>query len=145
MLEEQLDGFGKSSIIKNSYNISEITGSATNVGGIIGAFASAPVYGAKIENCYNLANITGKDVVGNIIGYFNINDAEVRNSYYLKNTNSGYGYKSGQICETIEKEEKDLRNSAQLLGNAYIDDVKNEDGTWKYNNGYPILKWQTEY
>ncbi len=28
------------------------------------------------------------------------------------------------------------------LGDAFMQDVKNEDGTWKYNNGYPILKWQ---
>ena len=135
---------GRSSIIRNSYNIGEITGSATNVGGILGSFG-IPSLGTKIENCYNMTNIIGKTNVGNIIGYFASDDAEIRNSYYLKNTKGGYGYNSGQICETIEKEEKDLKNSAQLLGDAFTHDVQNEDGMWKYNNGYPILKWQLDY
>ena len=28
------------------------------------------------------------------------------------------------------------------VGDVFMQDVKREDGTWKYNNGYPILKWQ---
>lgn len=136
---------GYSSIIRNSYNIGEITGNATNVGGIAGAFSTPPARDSKIENCYNIANISGKAVVGNIIGYFVTNDAEIKNTYYLKSTRNGCGMlNSTGICETIEKEEKDLKNSVQTLGDAFTNDIQNEDGTWKYNNGYPILKWQLE-
>lgn len=36
----------------------------------------------------------------------------------------------------------ELLNSGQYSDNVYTNDIKNSDGTWKYNNGYPILKWQ---
>lgn len=26
----------------------------------------------------------------------------------------------------------------------WTNDIKDENGNWKYNNGYPILKWQIE-
>lgn len=35
-----------------------------------------------------------------------------------------------------------IKTYASLLGEAFTDDVQKPDGTWKYNNGYPILKWQ---
>ena len=28
------------------------------------------------------------------------------------------------------------------LGSEWTNDVKDTSGKWKYNNGYPILKWQ---
>ena len=37
---------------------------------------------------------------------------------------------------------------AGILGEEFTNDVpndeENEDKEWKYNNGYPILKWQLE-
>ena len=39
---------------------------------------------------------------------------------------------------------KHLCGYAEILGESYTNDEKNKDETWKYNNGYPILKWQLE-
>ena len=33
-------------------------------------------------------------------------------------------------------------NLASTLGSEWTNDVKDSLGNWKYNNGYPILKWQ---
>lgn len=33
---------------------------------------------------------------------------------------------------------------ANTMGTNWVDDIKNEEGTWKYNNGYPILKWKVK-
>ncbi len=35
-----------------------------------------------------------------------------------------------------------LKTYATTLGDEFTDDVQNEDGTWKYNEGYLILKWK---
>ena len=35
-----------------------------------------------------------------------------------------------------------LLGYASILGDAFAEDTQNEDGTWKYNSGYPVLKWQ---
>ena len=35
-----------------------------------------------------------------------------------------------------------LLNTGTYRNDVWTDDVKNDNGTWKYNNGYPILKWQ---
>lgn len=50
-----------SSIIKNCYNIGDITG--VNAGGILGTFPAK-----EIANCYNTGNITGSGYTGGIAG-----------------------------------------------------------------------------
>lgn len=42
----------------------------------------------------------------------------------------------------VEKTETELKALAGTLGEVYTNDEQNPDGTWKYNEGYPILKWQ---
>ena len=37
---------------------------------------------------------------------------------------------------------KNLCGYAETLGEEFTNDEQNEDKEWKYNNGYPILKWQ---
>ena len=73
-----------------------------------------------ITNCYNIGTIKGTQNVGEIVGGNNSNS-------YIKINNS---YTKTQSI------------TATVLGDAYTSDIKKEDGTWKYNNGYPILKWQ---
>lgn len=38
----------------------------------------------------------------------------------------------------------ELLNKGEFSNDVWTDDVQNDDGTWKYNNGYPILKWQLD-
>lgn len=35
-----------------------------------------------------------------------------------------------------------INTLASTIGIEWLDDSKNEKEEWKYNNGYPILKWQ---
>jgi len=103
--------------ITNCYNIGSVNGSY--VGGIIGG--SHPSSGTvNLKNVYNKGSVTGSSYVGQIIGKWNI--VGTATNYYTS-------------TQTI---------TAKLLGDSFTDDIKNLDGTWKYNNGLPILKWQLD-
>ncbi len=105
--------------ISNCYNIGNIQG-YTNIGGISGnVHATAPML--IINNCYNIGTINGTEHTGEIVGYNVSANSKINNSYTKSQIITSYN-----------------------LGNFYIDDEKNENGTWKYNNGYPILKWQVK-
>ena len=103
--------------IINCYNIGTIEG-YNAIGGISGSAHAYPML--TITNCYNIGTIKGSKNVGELVGERNSNSYRTINNSYTK---------SQPITSTN-------------LGNAYSNDVKNTDGTWKYNNGYPILKWQ---
>ena len=70
----------------------------------------------------------------------------IKNSYCIKNTTYSYYYWNGSVWGNTSYDgmidAEALKTYASQLGEAYTNDVKNEDGTWKYNDGYPILKWQ---
>lgn len=40
--------------------------------------------------------------------------------------------------ETLNANSNELRYG----NNVWTDDIKDNNGNWKYNDGYPILKWQ---
>ena len=144
-------------VIKECYNIGNVTTETTNAGGIVGS-----INGGSIENCYNVGNITGTGTnIGGIIGLGSGN-SEASNSYNIgyitsSNNNGGgiIGYNqsinilncyylinsvnggNGTIVAGCEfKSEEEMKNIAKILGNAFKEDIKN------INNGYPILNWQ---
>ena len=60
-------------------------------------------------------------------------------------TTRAIGTTSSSITGVKMISSQSLQSYATTLGTEnWINDVKNEDGSWKYNNGYPILKWQLE-
>ena len=104
--------------LSDCYNIGSVEG-YNGIGGIVG-FANGLNSMVTITNCYNIGTIKGTQNVGEIVGGNNSNSYRKINNSYTK-------------TQSI---------TATVLGNAYTSDIKKEDDTWKYNNGYPILKWQ---
>lgn len=86
-----------------------------------------------ISNCYNLVNVVGTELVNGLFGsIFNYN---IENCYILKNTTDDTN-KTGTITQF----------NASNMGENFVDDelVEGSTSEYKYNNGYPILKWQVE-
>ena len=106
---------------------------------------------AIIDNCYSTGTITKKSdttnyVIGICLGMQGGDN--VTRCYYLKDLGyTGYGKIESTVPSTVttvilSKIETELKALASTLGESFTNDIQNEDGTWKYNNGYPILKWQ---
>ncbi len=163
-------GFATASNIENCYNTGNIIGTGQYINGEIdiGGIAGS-IMGNTINNCYNIGNIktnTSYTVIGGIIGYYSYSSTTTMNrcintgTISRAGTNatelySGSGY-SGTIIgrkysgtansiESITPQSFKAYTQEQLntkLSNAYTKDIQNDDGTWKYNDGYPILKWQ---
>jgi len=106
-------------IIMNTYNTGKIQG-YRQVGGIAGIAHTEFNNNLILTNCYNIGEINGNMYVEELIGY--LGSKEKINNCYTKS-------------QTI---------IASQLGNTFTNDIQNKDGTWKYNNGYPILKWELE-
>lgn len=124
--------------IINCYN----TGSISSVdisGGIVGYEGTSKLI---VTNSYNVGTISGR-YKGGISGE-NQGTREGTNNYYLDTCGATYGESSGTTKITKEQ----FLTLGTTLGEAYIDDeeIKDEQGngtgTYKYNNGYPILRWQ---
>lgn len=79
------------------------------------------------------------------------NCTSIENCYYLidKSTVASYNYNGSSYSAYTENRkttsEMQNRNFIISLKEAYIQDEQKTDGTWKYNNGYPILSWQKSY
>ncbi len=130
--------------IENCYNIGTIKSSSNEgslSGGIIGEQNISPYY---VKNSYNIGHVNANGITHNIIGGIigrngwssSVPGVSVINSYCT--TETAYSY-LGYINSTeniVEKES--IKNYAQTLGQAYVNDDNN------INNGYPILKWQLE-
>lgn len=116
----------------NCYNTGDIQSINSATGGINGAAGanwSSTIY---TYNCYNLGNIIGNKKIGEITG--------------LANANKGSSQDIN--CYTTDAT-AELLNAGEYGNVEWVDDVKIKDKetgeeTWKYNNGYPILKWQLE-
>ncbi len=135
--------------IANCYNIGKIegyNGSQNLVGGLIGR-----TFATSIINSYNIGQIIGtcsnssNNKVRGIVGenFYIVGEMTLKNTYCINNISYSYNriansYTTGIVSEAT------LKSYATKLGDAYTNDIKNDDGTWKYNNGYPILKWQLE-
>ena len=134
---------GKTQIL-NCYNTGDITGNK-DVAGIVGKTLGE----VSIENCYNIGVVTGNEAgIGEIVGFIVINATDnsivtIKNSYYL-NTNAIGAYDDG----ISEDKKQEIENATMqitdktVLHSALGDEYKTDDSG--LNNGYPILKWQTQ-
>lgn len=108
---------------------------------------SAEEQSGSVINCYNTGIVTETSKVGSISGVNGLNSsfigATIENCYYLQGTNAvGVGRTYSYIKnETFSRSYEEMTNIATILGDSYKNDIQNADGTWKYNEGYPILKW----
>ena len=148
-----------SGTIINCYNKGKIHVSKGCSGGI----AAYLLNNAKIENCYNIGIIQEEGIIANtdsisklrggIVGSQGFSwavaeNAKVNNCYYLDTASTYLTYQyngTTKQYESILKNKKtstELMNLASALGSEWTNDVKDASGNWKYNNGYPILKWQ---
>ena len=139
--------------ITNCYNKGNITGNGGAnpiIGGIIGDMSKV-----QISNSYSVANFINNGtnaLIGGIAGRNGFSNdypmGEIANSYCLDTIAQSYYYWSGTTVNVTSTEgivnEDTLKSAASTLGEAYTNDVQNEDKIWKYNDGYPILKWQLE-
>lgn len=127
----------KASIIENCYNTGKITSSNQRVGGITGWNSKL----ATINNCYNIGVVSGNVQCGSIVGTNNsVFAGTITKSYFLSGTYSkGIGAGTGEVTS---KTSEQLKALADTLGEFFTSDIRNDDGIWKYNNGYPILSWQ---
>lgn len=133
---------GESVIINNCYNIGELTChetkdvKSTGVGGILGTIGnwSTQAY-ATIRNCYNIGELKSTyGSLGKILGIEYGNDKkDFFNIYYLDQVQGGDNTYGGTVLDS-----NSLKKLAQILGETFANDINN------INNGYPILKWQTQ-
>jgi len=128
------------------YNAGTVQGSYEYVGGIAGVNCESTT---NITNCYNIGNITGYQYIGGIIGAShplagNLNINNVYNKGTVNGTqNKGEIIGAWLIVGTALNYYTSAQTAtAELLGDAFTDDIQNVDGTWRHNNGSPILKWQ---
>lgn len=140
--------------IIDCYNVGNISANLYT-GGIVGGVTAEK---NKIINCYNTGNILGRqnDRKGGIVGSISSTKGHVdpNNNYWKNDCGAIYGL--GELKSNLEAmplSEEDLKKVVQKLGEAYIEDIEvniTDEITgeikkvWKYNNGYPILKWQLE-
>lgn len=112
--------------VKYSFNNADVIGTGTvTVGGISGAAGGSRYPTAYIYNCYNIGTVTGNRNTREITGWTNANGGtSIERNCYTANVTT------------------QLLNSGEFSDNCWMNDEKNGNGEWKYNNGYPILKWQ---
>ena len=124
---------GSQDVVRNTYNLGNISGSAT--GGIIGQLYDPS--GAAVYNSYNISKASG-GIVGDV--YQNQNRFKLSENYYLKGTADYglYSLKSNQGAEPLSQQDMPSVISVINGDNAFVEDTNN------INNGYPILKWQAE-
>lgn len=105
-----------------------------------------------VKNCYNTGSISSR---GGIVDYIVTNvDNYLDNNYWHEDCGALYGLMGIQSNNNAQpKSEQEFNTLAEELGEEYINDIQvirkneetgEEEKVWKYNNGYPILKWQIE-
>ena len=116
--------------IIDCYNIGRIEGKNI-ISGICGENKS----NIDIENCYTIGQIVAKTDASALANEHNGAIANIENSYFLDTC--------GAAGSGTSKTETELRGLASTLGSEWVADEKDTTtGKWKYNNGYPILKFE---
>ena len=135
--------------LENCYNSGKIEGynSANNlVGGLLGR-----TYAMTVTNSYNRGQIIGtcsyssnNNKVRGLVGenFYTSGELTLKNTYCVNNVSYSYNridnsYTTGIVSETT------LKGYASTLGDAYTNDIQNEDGTWKYNKRLSNFKMAT--
>lgn len=118
-------GHQESGNIYNSYNLKAIKGNE-NVGGVSGAGGGRGYATAYIYNCYSIGTVTGNVISTRaIVGYPNANGGtSAERNCYTSNATSI------------------LLNNGEFSDNCWTNDEMDSNGSWIYNNGYPVLNWQ---
>ena len=126
----------------NCYNMKTINGKG-DIGGIVGNNGTGTV-----ENSYNTGVINGTAQVGSIVGR-NQAAGQITKSYYLNSlTTPLYGLNSGNVdalssaLSQADMTSTDKTKFVDLLNSGQTEEVWQLDTN--INQGYPILKWQTE-
>lgn len=117
--------------IINCYNIGEVSGN-NEFGGLCGVLENC------IENSYTIGKVIYNNSSKNYGAFLGITatNTQCKNCYYLKISGmNAIGYEKGTVLSNsiIGKTTEELKNLAQILGNAYLQDNN-------INNGYPYLK-----
>lgn len=141
--------FCKDSTAESCYNMGNITIIMTNkqtypvAAGIVGQATT----NVKIYNCYNIGRTTIQTTLtstlrnGGITGYIGPT-SEIKNCFWLETASSAgiaeIGANATNYNITAVETEDEMKTIAEQLGSAYKEDTKN------INDGFPILKWQSE-
>ena len=149
--------------VKNCYNMGDINITNGASGGIVSSHRGR---NGLVENCYNIGKIKENTIEestteirilrGGIIAtqgwrwdsIADYENAKINNCYYLDTASTYLMYKYNSTTKQYESSATNKKTSTELmelvstLGSEWINDVKDTSGKWKYNNGYPILKWQ---
>lgn len=139
---------GNGVFVKECVNKAEVISKDQAVGGICGYIHSGGIY-----NCYNIGKVTGGRFIGGINGAAGISGKPIAytyNCYNIGETNgsqiTGWANANGGASREINcyssNATSELLNKGEYSENVWIDDEKDDKGNWKYNNGYPILRWQ---
>ncbi len=91
-----------------------------------------------IENCYTIGQIIATGTNASVNAIVNTNNggvANIQNSYNLDTC--------GAAGDGTSKTETELKGLASTLESEWLADEKDTTtGNWKYNKGYPILKFE---
>ena len=136
-----ISGVINSSEIIICYNVGSISGQYANIGGITGQLLNS----AEVKDCYNIGVIVSQaEQIGNIVGAV-FSNSIINNCYFSNEICdlNGVGYTNITTKqETINKTEDYMRTSN------FVNDLNKDEEEFTIdtgiNNGYPILKWQTE-
>ena len=138
------NGYDSKGTIINCYNAGEVTSKISDsyIGGISGNVVGGSSGYSIIENCYNIGKITISTNKGGILGRLDSagGNNTVTNNYWLDSCGTTYGRATEKSnINAVLKNDDELKVLALELGDAYVDDTTN------INEGYPVLKWMTEY
>lgn len=136
----------------NKGNIIVNNSSSWNVGGIIGVNHGTGNENVFINNTYNTGTVRGGHFVGGIAGSAHTGISTqllLTNCYNIGEINGTSNYAdligyTGNKGKTTNCYTRSQSITATRLGNLFTNDVKNENQTWRYNKGYPILKWELD-
>jgi len=94
--------------------------------------------GGRISSCYNIGTISGGDHLGAIIGAKGVETPTltIEKCFYTTPSNACGQSIGTQIEANYISPATNLKNYATQLGAAYT--IDND-----LNNGYPVLKWET--
>ncbi len=109
--------------MSNCVNKQEVVGNKDNIGGIVGYY-----YGYKVEitNCKNMAEITGKNNVGGLIGLGTT--GSISTSSNIADI-TGENYVGGYIGRADNTSVKFATNENAITGNAYVGGIAGRCGS----------------
>ena len=158
----------ESNIIK-CINLKEVEAAGNKSGGISGIVYRNSI----ISNCYNIGTIKGAGQVGGITGQCGADTGKgnILNCYnmgYIECSSSNKGAITGELFEesdivncyfsstiinvgTSPEEKATAKTESEMKSQSFVDllNVGQTDAPWtmdttNINNGYPVLKWQTQ-